>query len=590
MIIHHYHPFSKNIGDLLVVAGIHKLAKQYLGDVSFVSIPVNRNKRSLEADGLSGKSLTTSLKEADLILIGGSNLLEGPCFGHSWGVRTSSADIERITKPVAVVGIGGGGALLQEEDSISEEAKKEIFMLAEKSLLFSVRDVRALKVCNDLGIKNAILTGCPASYIGRVPYINRNIKKILISLPPARFHYEKLKDERGKNISSGIEASFKEILMFLTRNNYELKIIAHDIRDLNVWDIGDFNSRIELIDEAQTLIKVISEADFLVSYRLHMGITGLGFGIPSLLFDMDNRIRGFVQTYNLDQATVSRAHLNNPNETINRLSQLLAKPEETYVDAIKKREQLYDAMEKFWQSIGNLNKKGSFKHLEKKTNTPETVEIDWSSEQKHYLSPHQRLQLISEWLKGPDIKSIADLGCGPGSLSELLPADKEYIGFDNCITNKLNALKGRLIQANIGNAPDLNLLNKENLRNHFDVVVLSGLLEYLENFDPVMDWIDLLLSKEGKVIVSYVELEYFKHHGKPHSGWVYGRDGDQVVSYFKNHGWKVRQARMLCHKPMMQHIIDRIPRFIIENIPGLKQRMCRHGLVKQTIYLLSRAH
>lgn len=101
---------------------------------------------------------------------------------------------------------------------------------------------------------------------------------------------------------------------------------------------------------------------------------------------------------------------------------------------------------------------------------------DWSKE---------RIRVASGWIKAKS--KVADLGCGTQVLAKSLHQDCQYTGLD------------------IGNMNSKNVhldLNKEfDFHEFFDVAVLLGVLEYLE--DPIST-IKRLKEHCNEVIISYV--------------------------------------------------------------------------------------
>ncbi len=97
MIIHHYVPFTSNVGDLFVRDGIHlRLHEQFRG-ATIIELPANDpHRRSRESVGLIGSNLARSNAEADLVIVGGSNMYEGP----EWRFITSVDAIQALRPPL----------------------------------------------------------------------------------------------------------------------------------------------------------------------------------------------------------------------------------------------------------------------------------------------------------------------------------------------------------------------------------------------------------------------------------------------------------------------------------------------------------
>src|SRR5437868_3293567 len=115
MVVHHYFPLgSTNVGDHLVARAIRDAVLRHFGAVEFVEIPVNDRYRDADRPiGLQGENLDRTNAEADLVIVGGSNLLEPrkPRRGRGgWGVFTDVNSIRRLRPPLMLLGMGTGSS------------------------------------------------------------------------------------------------------------------------------------------------------------------------------------------------------------------------------------------------------------------------------------------------------------------------------------------------------------------------------------------------------------------------------------------------------------------------------------------------
>src|SRR5690606_27689850 len=115
MIVHHYYPLgSDNVGDHLVARAIRQALRRHFGAFEAVDMPVNDRYHGDRPIGLRGENIERSNQEADLIVVGGSNLLEPRRLKKKtagrpgWGVFTDARSIERIEKPLLLLGMGTG--------------------------------------------------------------------------------------------------------------------------------------------------------------------------------------------------------------------------------------------------------------------------------------------------------------------------------------------------------------------------------------------------------------------------------------------------------------------------------------------------
>jgi len=77
MLIHHFYPRTQNIGDHFVQRGISAMIRRLVPDATFQLFDVNSRGRDKSAYGLTQSAIERANDEADLVIVGGSNLYEG---------------------------------------------------------------------------------------------------------------------------------------------------------------------------------------------------------------------------------------------------------------------------------------------------------------------------------------------------------------------------------------------------------------------------------------------------------------------------------------------------------------------------------
>lgn len=129
----------------------------------------------------------------------------------------------------------------------------------------------------------------------------------------------------------------------------------------------------------------------------------------------------------------------------------------------------------------------------------------WSKENLRYQNPHYRLEksahIVTKLAAGAD-RSLLDVGCGPATLMQLLPANIGYYGVDISIPE-----------------PAPNLAEADVLENpigfdgqKFDMVLAQGFFEYVGELQSrKFAEIASLLNRGGTFIVTYVN---FGHHSR----------------------------------------------------------------------------
>ena len=157
MRIHHFYPRTSNIGDHFVQRGIARLIRSVISNAEFELFDVN--SRGVDRDyGLTGSAIERANREADLVVVGGSNLYEG-AWNWPWGVHLDAAAVRNLRVPLFLLGIGTGSGFASKVHRPSRRAVSEIKLLNERAALSGVRDVTTLEWLRNLGIDNAELLG-----------------------------------------------------------------------------------------------------------------------------------------------------------------------------------------------------------------------------------------------------------------------------------------------------------------------------------------------------------------------------------------------------------------------------------------------
>lgn len=128
----------------------------------------------------------------------------------------------------------------------------------------------------------------------------------------------------------------------------------------------------------------------------------------------------------------------------------------------------------------------------------------WDTANLKFGEPWYRLRKAARViaaLAGDDKRSLLDLGCGPGTLGELLPANVEYYGIDIAIHSSAPNFR----EADIVHSP----IEFDGKR--FDLVSALGLFEYVEDSQSrKFEEIARLLTGDGKFVVTYTNFGHRK--------------------------------------------------------------------------------
>ena len=86
MRIHHFYPKTRNIGDHFVQQGIERMLREIVPRAAFDLFNVNAWGDDKTGYGLTRTTIARANREADLVIVGGSNLYEGN-YRWRWGVH-----------------------------------------------------------------------------------------------------------------------------------------------------------------------------------------------------------------------------------------------------------------------------------------------------------------------------------------------------------------------------------------------------------------------------------------------------------------------------------------------------------------------
>jgi SAM-dependent methyltransferase len=126
----------------------------------------------------------------------------------------------------------------------------------------------------------------------------------------------------------------------------------------------------------------------------------------------------------------------------------------------------------------------------------------WSEENQKFSRRHFRLEKsakIVNQIAGSRETTLLDLGCGPGTVSQLLRPSISYYGIDIAVRDPAP----NLLEADILKSP----INFEDKR--FDIVLAQGLFEYLGDHQvKKLAEIAQLLNDNGTFVVTYTNFDH----------------------------------------------------------------------------------
>ena len=352
MRIHHFYPRTRNIGDHFVGAGIHSLVRRFRSDATFELFDVNSRGLSDRDYGLTREAIERANKDADLVIVGGSNLYEG-AVGWSWGVQLDPQALEDLRVPLFLVGVGTGSAFASPVHRPNRKARTEIKLLNHAAALSWARDVVTLEWLRELGISKAEMLGDPATFLFNSPYqMSAKTGYTLIVVPPSRIWSNRRGFLNSTRFGRPIFRAMVELSGELIDKGEQVVVACNDPHEFRLTK-KLFAKEVVCPVSADEYFRLLRGARAVLSGRLHTAAVALSMGIPFLIFDLDQRTHGFIRTYELEHASLPLSVRQSGAQTIDRL---LNWNHDAWINSLRVRDDLYRrAMERLGEELALLS-------------------------------------------------------------------------------------------------------------------------------------------------------------------------------------------------------------------------------------------
>jgi hypothetical protein len=246
-------------------------------------------------------------KASALILMGGPSLR----YEMYPGIYRLTKNLADIKVPVTLMGVGWKSASGRWRDTYSypfSPQSMQLLKVAEQSgLPISVRDYHSLNSLRFNGIKNVMMTGCPAYYdldaLGHTPQVLQKFSSIGFSLGVSFVQNAQMEKQIKHQILACQEyfegADFKVLFHHsleadATEAAYGRSISEHlkRHRQFAEWLESKQIHYRDISGSADNLIKSYKDVDLHVGYRVHAHIFMNSIGKMSLLLSEDGRAKG----------------------------------------------------------------------------------------------------------------------------------------------------------------------------------------------------------------------------------------------------------------------------------------------------------
>jgi len=130
----------------------------------------------------------------------------------------------------------------------------------------------------------------------------------------------------------------------------------------------------------------------------------------------------------------------------------------------------------------------------------------WNSRSPEFDGIHPRLQLIGELVASiPGIATMLDVGCGPAAVRRVIPSTIEYFGVDiasDVIAAQHDPEHFEVIDLD-GDARCFG-------ERRFDLILCSGVFEYIQRTQPFMQFLRRKSAPDGHLIFSFTNHQHHK--------------------------------------------------------------------------------
>lgn len=307
MRIHHFYPRTMNIGDHAVQRGIEQMVRTIIPEAHFELFDINSRGTDKIRYGLTRSAVERANKEADLIIVGGSNLYEGG-FRWPWGVHLEINALKNLRVPLLLLGIGSGSDFASPLHQPSTRARKEIKLLNDYAKFSGARDIVTYEWLQQLGITKSAMTGDPATFIFNSPARTNHKGHVLITMPPRRFWTSKRHFRKVSVRGRGLFRAMVELARTLLEAGQRVVVACNDPLDLPTVEslFADWPPGVVVCPQTlDDYFQLLSDSRAVVSARLHTAVVAFSLGIPFVIVDVDQRTHGFVKTYQLERWSIN---------------------------------------------------------------------------------------------------------------------------------------------------------------------------------------------------------------------------------------------------------------------------------------------
>ena len=243
------------------------------------------------------------------------------------------------------------------------------------------------------------------------------------------------------------------------------------------------------------LIQALGRCDAFIGMRLHGCILAMLAGVPAMGLGYEDKTEQIFRQMGLDAYQIRFD--NGANQWIESAERFLGTLHEIKERLPKALSERCESAQRNIDAIGEeLPTLAPFGGM--------TPELRWSQSVKRYGLPHLRLRQVAALVNELKPKRMLDVGCATGHLRILCPG-VEYTGVDFIAPSLPVDFSFR--QCNFNREPLPKGLSE------FDVVVCSGILEYIDDVPGFLTSLRSALAPGGRLILTYFNMNHISRIG-----------------------------------------------------------------------------
>jgi colanic acid/amylovoran biosynthesis protein len=240
------------------------------------------------------------------------------------------------------------------------------------------------------------------------------------------------------------------------------------------------------------LIQALGQCDAFIGMRLHACILSMLAGVPAMGLGYEDKTQEIFRQMGLESYQIPFT---------SEVESWIKKAEYFLTSLSGIRDRLGKALdERCTAAQENINViEEQLSKIPAPAMTALTTEQRWTQSVERYGRPHLRLRQVAALVKELEPKRMLDVGCATGHLRMLCPG-VEYTGCD--FIAQASPVEFSFRQCNFNREPFPAGLND------FDVVVCSGVLEYIDNTSAFLASLRSALTAEGHLVITYFNMNH----------------------------------------------------------------------------------